>query len=249
MSVSCCLITWNEEESISRCLKYIDSLKYITEICIVDSNSTDKTQDIIYDFIKMSEKHVVFISKEFKNFEEHRNMSLDLATSDWVITIDADETYTQQLDSLLADLPLMSTINAVRIPTITMAIDTRHYIDSGNLDPHVRIFRRGFARLKKLIHEELVDNNGRSLHWAKNIDILNILDDTKHYNVYMKHHQLLKSSYALLSKGERWEELGFIAESAKAGIPVHKNIWNEWKITSTDKSIKELPLEWYDSQT
>lgn len=82
--ISLCMIVRNEEEYIRKCL---DSVKdFVDEIIIVDTGSSDNTQNIckefgakIYDYVFMDD------------FSDARNYSLSLATGSWILVLDADE--------------------------------------------------------------------------------------------------------------------------------------------------------------
>ncbi len=88
--LSAVIICFNEEKNISRC---IDSLKDVAdEILILDSYSTDQTVAIA------ESKGAVVKQEVFKGFIEKKNKAVDLASYDYVLSLDADET----LDPLLA---------------------------------------------------------------------------------------------------------------------------------------------------
>lgn len=83
-ALSVCMIVKNEESVIKRCL---DSIKDIAdEIIIVDTGSTDRTIEIAESFGAKIIRH------EWKDdFSEARNVCLQNAASDWILTLDADE--------------------------------------------------------------------------------------------------------------------------------------------------------------
>lgn len=82
MSVSAVLITKNEGHNLAACL---ESLKFCTEIIVVDSGSTDDTVAVARRFTDK-----VF-QKEWTNFAEQRNYAASLAEEPWIFSIDADE--------------------------------------------------------------------------------------------------------------------------------------------------------------
>lgn len=83
-TLSICMIVKNEEKNIARCL---ESIKEIAdEIIIVDTGSSDKTIDICKNY------SVKLINYEWNNdFSEARNVSLQHATKDYILFLDADE--------------------------------------------------------------------------------------------------------------------------------------------------------------
>jgi glycosyltransferase involved in cell wall biosynthesis len=91
-TLSVILITRNEEANLADCLA---SLEGITQqIVVVDTNSTDNTLEI-------AKKHEALISQpaDWPGFGPQKNRALDLATGDWVISLDADERLTPALRS------------------------------------------------------------------------------------------------------------------------------------------------------
>lgn len=83
------MIVKNESHVIRRCLASVKPL--IDYWVIVDTGSTDKTQDIIKEFMKDIPGKLY--QRPWVNFAHNRNEALELAknTSDYVLFIDADE--------------------------------------------------------------------------------------------------------------------------------------------------------------
>ncbi|CEO12725.1 glycosyl transferase family protein [[Clostridium] sordellii] len=82
--LSVCMIVRNEEKNIERCLISIKDIA--DEIIIVDTGSTDKTTEICKKF------NVKLINHKWNDdFSEARNISLDYATKDYILFLDADE--------------------------------------------------------------------------------------------------------------------------------------------------------------
>ena len=92
--LSVVIITLNEEENIGRC---IDSVKDVAdEIVVVDSYSTDKTEEIA----KL--KGARFIQHKFEGHIEQKNWAQDQAAYDYVLSIDADEELGEELKHSVA---------------------------------------------------------------------------------------------------------------------------------------------------
>ncbi len=84
MTLSVCMIVKNESETLDRCLSH--ARPHVDEIVIVDTGSTDGTQDIAKKYAD------VFDEIEWPDsFAKARNYSLDLVTSDYVLILDGDE--------------------------------------------------------------------------------------------------------------------------------------------------------------
>lgn len=97
MSLSLCMIVKNEEDNLSRCL---DSVKDIVdEMIIVDTGSTDSTVDIIKSY---GAKPYYYEWND--NFSDARNYSLEQATCDWILIMDADDELERDDKQLLLEL-------------------------------------------------------------------------------------------------------------------------------------------------
>ena len=89
VKLSVVIITFNEEVNISRCL---DSIKDISdEIIVVDSYSTDKTEEICRSYA------VKFIQHKFEGHIEQKNFASTQTTYQHVLSLDADEALSSEL--------------------------------------------------------------------------------------------------------------------------------------------------------
>jgi len=89
VQISGVIITYNEEEHIEKCLMSLTDV--VDEILIVDSFSTDKTQEICEQF------NVRFIQHKFEGYIEQKNYALSLATHDYILSLDGDEALSDTL--------------------------------------------------------------------------------------------------------------------------------------------------------
>jgi hypothetical protein len=103
--VSVVILAKDEERCIARC---IDSVAGhgLDDIVVVDTGSTDKTQDIVDGYWH---RGVRLVRWPWSNsFAEARNFAIDTVASGWIVFLDADEWLTersaQQLKPCLAEL-------------------------------------------------------------------------------------------------------------------------------------------------
>ncbi len=82
--ISACMIVKDEEFMLPGCLESIKD--FVDEIVVVDTGSTDKTVDIALSYGAR-----VFHHPWENDFSKHRNQSIQYATGDWFLIIDADE--------------------------------------------------------------------------------------------------------------------------------------------------------------
>lgn len=89
IKISAVVITRNEEKNIGRCL---GSLRQVAdEIIVVDSYSTDRTQDIC------SSMGVHFMQHVFEGHIEQKNYAVSCANHDRILSLDADEALSEEL--------------------------------------------------------------------------------------------------------------------------------------------------------
>ena len=82
--LSLCMIVKNESFFLRDCLR--QAADHVDEIIVVDTGSTDSTRDIAREFTNK-----VFEFEWQDHFADARNYSLEQATGQWVIVLDADE--------------------------------------------------------------------------------------------------------------------------------------------------------------
>lgn len=94
--ISVVIITKNEEKNIGRC---IDSVKDIAdEILVVDSFSTDKTEEIC------KSKGARFVQHAFEGHIEQKNYATSLTEYPHVLALDADEALDDALKKSIAEV-------------------------------------------------------------------------------------------------------------------------------------------------
>jgi len=146
-SISACMIVKNEEELLPACL---DSIRdWVDEIIVVDTGSTDKTVEIAESFGARVCHHVWE-----GDFSKARNYSLQYATKDWILVIDADERVPAE------DVPIIvRTLVDSSHPIISVNVLNK-YEHNRNLTvflPSVRFFRRELGlQYGGIVHNQLV---------------------------------------------------------------------------------------------
>lgn len=93
IQISAVIITYNEEQNIARCIESLR--KVVDEIVVVDSYSADQTTDIAKD---MGAK---VISYQFNGYGEQKNFALNQASYNWILSVDADEVISPELEKSL----------------------------------------------------------------------------------------------------------------------------------------------------
>ncbi len=150
MSLSVVIISRNEARAIARCL---ESVAWADEIILLDSGSTDDTVDIA-----RKHKAKVTTTADWPGYGPQKNRAIELATSDWLLSLDADEWVTPELRAdITRAMQASDSHMAYRMPRLSSYCG-RFMRHSGWWPDHVtRLFKRGSARFSTdLVHERLV---------------------------------------------------------------------------------------------
>lgn len=152
-TLSVVLATYNEEKNLPGCLDSIEDLA--DEIIIVDGGSIDKTLEIAKKFGAK-----VVVTDNPPIFHINKQKAIDMATSDWILQLDADERVTPELQSeikLTIEQLNNETIDGYWIPRENFFLG-RFLMKGGQYpDYTLRLYRRGKGRLpQKSVHEQAV---------------------------------------------------------------------------------------------
>jgi glycosyltransferase involved in cell wall biosynthesis len=151
MKLSLTIITKNEEACIRRC---IESVPFADEVIVVDSGSTDRTVEICRALGAR-----VVVTDDYPGYGPQKNRALDLARGDWILSLDADEWLTPELQEEIprliaapADAPA-----GYRIRRLSSFCGRAMRHSGWWPDWVVRLVRRGKGRFSdELVHERLV---------------------------------------------------------------------------------------------
>jgi glycosyltransferase involved in cell wall biosynthesis len=113
--ISACIISFNEEKKIEDCIKSL--LPIADEIVIVDSLSTDETVNIAKRYTDK------IFHQEFLGHIEQKNLAVEKASNDWIISLDCDERLSMDLQqSILSVKEKLDKADAYRMPRKTFYI-------------------------------------------------------------------------------------------------------------------------------
>jgi glycosyltransferase involved in cell wall biosynthesis len=193
VTLSVVIITFNEEANLPRTL---ESVKWADEIVVVDSGSTDRTVEIAKSF-----NAKVWV-ESWKGFAAQKNLAIEKATGDWILSLDADEEVSEELklqvENVICD---EASRNGYWIPRRNLFLG--RFIRHGGFypDAKLRFFRRGTAQFEsRLVHED-VKLNGVAGKLSS--DLLHHAYPTlSSYIEHMNRYSSLGAEMAL-SKGKR----------------------------------------------
>ena len=150
-TLSVILITRNEEANLADCLASLEGIAQ--QIVVVDTNSVDSTLEIAKNY-----GAVISQPADWPGFGPQKNRALDLATGEWVLSLDADERLTPALRSeILTAIHHSAHVDCFAIPRLSWYCG-RFIRHSGWSPDYVdRLFKRGTARFSDdLVHERLI---------------------------------------------------------------------------------------------
>ena len=167
--ISACIISFNEQDKIEDCLNSLQPVA--DEIVLVDSLSTDRT-------IEIAEKYTDrIIHQAFLGHIEQKNLAVEKASHDWIISLDCDERLSPELQQSIlkikdrlddADAYCMSRktyyiyrwLNHCWYPDIKTRLFNRNSSRWGGTNPHDHIITTGnnIQRLKGDIYHYSFDS-------------------------------------------------------------------------------------------
>lgn len=205
LTLSVAMITKNEEANLPRTLA---SVRWASEIVIVDDGSTDRTPKIA------RECGAKFFVEEWKGFGAQKNSAIAKCTGDWVLALDADEEVSLELAAAIRALLSGQPAHDAYFLSRRNFFLGRWMRHGGYYpDPKLRLFRRGTAQFEeRAVHETLRAKGpagrlpGDLLHHAyPNLDS---------YLEHMNHYSALGAGQAMARGKTSRSILGFV--------------WNVW---------------------
>lgn len=190
MGLSVIIISKNEETNIGAC---IDSVAFADEIIVLDSGSTDRTVEVA-----KAKGARVEITPDWPGFGPQKQRALDLATEDWVLSLDADERVSPDLrEAIQRALSGAGAVAGYRINRLSWFLGKPMRHGGWYPDRIVRLGRRERSKFSvSVVHERLLVDG----------DVGDIDDVIIHYSYETVDDVLRKMRvYALATAGQRRE--------------------------------------------
>lgn len=149
--ISVTILTKNSQKYLEQCL---DALKTFEDIVVLDNGSTDSTMEIAARY-----PNVRIIEHPFIGFGPLKNLAIDHARHDWILSIDSDEIAGDLLLMEIASLELST-------PAMIYSIPRDNYYNGRLIrccgwypDRVLRLFNRQHTRFNSAqVHESLIRN-------------------------------------------------------------------------------------------
>lgn len=154
MTLTVSIITLNEEKNLARTLESVK--KFADEIVIVDSGSTDKTEEIAKSF------NAKFYFQKWLGYGPQRNKAIELASSEWVLNIDADEEISEELAKKIADIKddKNDKIDVFKINFMSVCFGKKIKHGGWSNSYRIRLFKKNSGKFNENnVHEEFITNS------------------------------------------------------------------------------------------
>jgi glycosyltransferase involved in cell wall biosynthesis len=197
-TVCLCMIVKNEHHVLRRCLESVRPL--IDEWAIVDTGSTDGTQDLVRDYFEGLPG--ILVERPWKNFGHNRSESIALARerADYLLILDADE--------------YLETDAGFRWPHLTY--DAYDFLmDSGGVTyDRIQLVRSALPwRFEGVLHEFITCDRNRSQARMPGVKTIRLLEGARSRDPLTYHNDALILEDALLQEPGNARYMFYLAQS------------------------------------
>jgi glycosyltransferase involved in cell wall biosynthesis len=193
--LSAVIITFNEEANIARCIASVK--KVADEIIVLDSYSSDNTVVIA------REAGAIVYQEKFRGYIGQKNYAMQLASHNYILSLDADETLDEALIDAVLDAKKTFSHGAYIMHRCTNYCG--HFIRHGLWypDPKIRLFDRRVAQWGGLNpHDKIQVNKGCEVKKLKG-DILHYSFKTPDDLVWQLNRLSSIAATSLYASGKR----------------------------------------------
>lgn len=169
IKISACAIVKNEEKNMPRWLACMKNVA--DEIIVVDTGSTDNTVALTKEAGAK-----LYYFKWINDFAAAKNYAIEQATGDWIIFLDADESFTEDAQKVfrqeLERFNRDKSVACLLCRMLDVDADNDNRVFNTGLLP--RIFRRSpYIRYKGAIHEQLENSLGnKKMVFAEKLEFI-----------------------------------------------------------------------------
>lgn len=146
--ISLFIIAKNEETKIGKCIHSAKDL--VSEVIVVDGNSTDKTAQIA------AARGAVVYKHPFEGFAKQKNFALSKVSSPWALNLDADERLSPELVRQIKEILPDTKHSGFEINFSNFFLNQKMKHSGLNNERHIRLVRTKKAHyVGGLVHESL----------------------------------------------------------------------------------------------
>jgi len=201
--LSVTIVAQNEERTIGVALAAVSDIA--DEIVFLDSGSSDRTVEIAKSF------GVRFYHQDWLGYAEQKNKAIDLASGEWILSLDADELLTPALVTEICNLMkrgVPDDIAGFKIPRVLYIGDSPVRGGGFYPDAQLRLIRKGKGRFQpRVVHESIrVEGNVRQL---KNDMLHYAYKDVEHFAQTMDQYARLSAQHYFEHQNTVWRRSRF----------------------------------------
>ena len=187
-TVSVTVITRNESAHIDACLA---SVAWADEVIVVDSESTDDT------VARAQARGARVIVRPWPGYSAQKNWAAEQASSDWILSIDADERVTPQLAAEIRQVLRGPAACGYRVPRLTWHLGRWIRTTDWYPDYQLRLYDRRRARwAPRRVHESVTADGPVGL----------LTQDLQHFAYRdISHHHATMDRYTTLAADEMFD--------------------------------------------
>lgn len=229
-TLSVTIVAQDEERTIGRVLEAVKDLA--DEIVFLDSGSTDRTPEIARSF------GVRFYHQDWLGYAAQKNKAIELATGEWVLSLDADEILTPELvEEIRGILSSAIPVNVAGYTLPRILFIGEKGVRRGGFypDAQLRLFRKDRGRFKDRIVHEAVKVDG---------DVVQLKNCMLHYSYRdVAHFAAAMDKYARLS-AQHYFQSGYKPWRAHPVNELLHPLWTFFYRQTIRLGFLEGPLTW-----
>ncbi len=164
LPISAIVMTYNEERNLRPCLESVKD--YIDEIIVVDSFSTDKTEEIAKEYTNKFYKNK-FINQAKQFIWAINNINI---SNEWILRLDADERWTKEGFDELRKIIENNSADGIYVKMKIFFMG--RFIKHGDFYPNyfLRVYKRTKGTMEDRWMDEHIKVDGKVIH--SNIDVI-----------------------------------------------------------------------------
>lgn len=205
LPISVTIICHNEVERIKETIECVED--WVDEVIVVDSGSTDGTQDIV-----LSTTAKLFFN-EWQGYGQQKRFAEDQASNDWIFNIDADERVLPELAEEIQNRFIVESNNveAYKVPIYDRFLCTREISKYKPYNP-VRLYKKSVGRYRdSAVHDRVVLPNTANVSQLRNRIAHDSLKSFRH-RVEKMNNYTDAQVIDLRSKGRKFSKMRIVLE-------------------------------------
>jgi glycosyltransferase involved in cell wall biosynthesis len=196
--LSVTIVAQDEERTIGSVLNAVRGLA--DEVIFVDSGSTDRTIEIAMSY------GVKYFHQDWLGYSGQKNHAIDLASGEWILSLDADEILTPELVAEIRELlesPIPLEIAGYTIPRILYIGQTAVKRGGFYPDAQLRLIRQGRGRFRNRIVHEAIKVEGE-VHQLKHAMLHYAYKDVEQFATTMDKYARMSAQHYFDEEFKPW---------------------------------------------